>query len=180
MLNNINLEGLDAARKAISADRTQGVAKYGLQMTWEDGVRMKAETTAMSLGDQQIERNHAWVIDEPPELLGGSAGPTPQEYLMSGVGACIMVGFVVNASVRGIELHSLKLKMSGSLDLAGFMNLTEDAQVKMAGIDYEIEVGCDAEETLLEEVAKAAVEFSPNAMTVQNGVPVNGTLKIVA
>src|SRR5690606_27833571 len=121
---------------------------------------MTARTHGMQVGAEKIARNFSWQVDEPPQLLGASSAPTPQEYLMSGVGACIIVGFVVNASVKGVELKSLNLTMEGSLDLAGFMNLRDDAQVKMRGIEYEIEVDCDADQEVLEEIARAAVEFS--------------------
>lgn len=176
-MNGINLNALSDARKAIEADRPKGIASYGLSMTWMGGVRMMAETTGMQIGDEKITRNFNWLIDEPHQLLGEAVAPTPQEYLMSGVGACIMVGFVVNAAVRGIELRSLKLRLSGSLDLAGFMNIGRDAQVKMHGITYEIDADCDADPIALQEVAQAAFDFSPNAMTVQNGIPVIGGLK---
>lgn len=180
MMNGIDLKALETARNAISDNRPDGITSYGLSMIWMGGVRMKAQTTGMQIGSEKIARDFSWTVDEPPQLLGEGTAPTPQEFLMSGVGACIMVGFVVNAAVKGIELRALKLHMSGSLDLAGFMNLANDAQVKMQGIDYEIEVDCDADEAALQEVAKAAVEFSPNAMTVRNGVPVNGRLSVVA
>tara|TARA_R110002111_G_scaffold217922_2_gene280224 strand:- start:3118 stop:3657 length:540 start_codon:yes stop_codon:yes gene_type:complete len=176
-MNGINLEGLDAARKAIAANRKEGIASYGLAMTWKEGVQMEARATGIQIGSEKIARDFSWPVSEPAQLLGGNTGPTPQEYLMSGVGACIMVGFVVNASVKGVKLRALKINMTGSLDLAGFMNVGEDAQIKMRGIDYEIEVDCDADEATLDEIAKAAFEFSPNAMTVQNGIPVQGRVK---
>ncbi|MBE2275483.1 MAG: OsmC family protein [Rhodobacteraceae bacterium] len=179
-MNGINLEALSQARAAIAADRPAGITSYGLAMTWMGGVRMKAETTGMQIGTERIARDFTWLVDEPNQLLGDASAPTPQEFLMSGVGACIMVGFVVNAAVKGVELRSLKLRMSGSLDLAGFMNIGTGTQVKMQGIDYEIDADCDADPALLQEIAQAAVEFSPNAMTVRNGIPVTGGLKTVA
>lgn len=179
-MNGIDLKALEGARNAVAANRSEGITTYGLEMTWMGGVKMKARTTGMQIGSQKIERAFDWTVDEPNELLGEASAPTPQEFLMSGVGACIMVGFVVNAAAKGIALRSLKVTMSGSLDLAGFMNLADDAQVKMQGIDYEIEADCDADETALEEVAQAAVQFSPNAMTVKNGIPIKGGLKLRA
>ncbi|WP_138936099.1 OsmC family protein [Roseovarius arcticus] len=174
MLNDVNVEGLFEARDAIEADPAKGIAEYGVSLTWDKGVRATVNTLPMHLGGERIERNFTWVVDEPPQLLGESTGPTPQEYLMSGVGACIMVGFVVNTSVKKVALRSLKVTMTGSLDLAGFMNIRDDAEVKMKGLDYHIEVDADADDALLAEIEQAAVQFSPNAMTVAHGVPVGG------
>lgn len=179
MLNGIDVLGLNGAREAIRQDPDAGIARYGVLLNWQDGTRIEAQATQMSVGADKIERNFTWTIDEPPQLLGNSAGPTPQEYLMSGVAACIMVGFVVNAAVHDIKINRLSIRMEGSLDLAGFLNLRPDAQVKMGGLTYEIEVAADASKADLEKVAEKAFTFSPNAMTVANGIPIGGSLKIV-
>ena len=180
MLNGIDVAGLAAAREAIRSAPNEGAARYGVTLDWRGGTKLEARATGMSVGSEKIERGFKWTVDEPPQLLGDSAGPTPQEYLMSGVGACILVGFVVNAAVKGVKINALSLSMDGGLDLAGFLNLRADAQVKMTGLDYTIEVDADADDEVLNEIARTALEFSPNAMTARHGVPVNGTLKIAA
>jgi uncharacterized OsmC-like protein len=180
MLNGIDVVGLDGARDAIRQDPSAGIARYGVLLNWRDGTGIEAKATQMSVGAETIDRNFSWTIDEPPQLLGNSMGPTPQEYLMSGVAACIMVGFVINAAVHNIKIDRLAIKMEGSLDLAGFLNLRPDAQVKMNGLAYEIEVAAKASKADLEEVAKKAFAFSPNAMTIANGTRISGSLKIVS
>lgn len=176
MLNNVNTEGLAQARDAIRATPEAGIATYGVNVAWQSGVRAEVTALPMNLGGEEIPRDFKWVIDEPPQLLGESKGPTPQEFLMSGVGACIMVGFIVNASVKGITVRSLNVKMTGGLDLAGFLNLRDDAKVEMSGLEYEISVDADADAETLAEIEKAAVEFSPNAMSVKRGVPLSGNV----
>lgn len=180
MLNGIDTEGLAGAKAAIRAEPAAGLARYGVQLDWQGGTKIEASTLPMSVGGDAIPRAFSWTVDEPPQLLGQSTGPTPQEYLMSGVGACIMVGFVVNASVKGVALRSLRITMGGGLDLAGFLNLRPDAQIKMSGLTYDIEVDADADEALLQEIAGLAFNFSPNAMTAVHGVPVTGSLRIAA
>ncbi|MBV7257364.1 OsmC family protein [Pacificimonas sp. WHA3] len=176
MLNKVDVDALQGARDAITQDPAGGIAEYGIEIEWQQGVRGEVRSLPMRLGGEEIARDFTWIVDEPPQLLGESQGPTPQEYLMSGVGACIMVGFAVNASVREIELRSLKVTVTGSLDLAGFLNLREHAQVKMSGIEYHIEVDADADPATLKAIEEAAVNFSPNAMTVLHGIPVSGRL----
>ena len=180
MLNGIDTAGLAGARDAIRAEPSAGIARYGVALDWKQGTQIEARALTMQVGADRIERDFKWTVDEPPQLLGQSMGPTPQEYLMSGVGACIMVGFVVNAAVKGVALRSVRITMGGSLDLAGFLNLRSDAQIKMAGLTYEIDADCDADETTLQDIARTAFEFSPNAMTAVHGVPVTGGLKVRA
>ncbi|MCV2882986.1 OsmC family protein [Actibacterium sp. XHP0104] len=180
MLNNVDVDALDGARQQIRETPEAGLATYGVNLAWQSGVRAEVTALSMTVGGEEIPRDYTWVVDEPPQLLGESKGPTPQEYLMSGVGACIMVGFVVNASVRGIEIRKLDVKVTGGLDLAGFLNLRDDAKVEMSGLTYEISVDCDADAETLAEVEAAAVGFSPNAMSVKNGIPVTGSVTRVA
>ncbi|MBE2276047.1 MAG: OsmC family protein [Rhodobacteraceae bacterium] len=174
MINSIDLDQLQRAREHIAAHPAEGIARYGVGLTWQEGVRATVSTLPMQIGETTLPRSFGWTVDEPPELLGQSKGPTPQELLMSGVGACIMVGFVVNAAAKGVRLRSLTVELRGSLDLAGFMNLRSDAQIKMLGLEYAITVDCDAADEVLAEIERVAVEFSPNAMTVRNGVPLSG------
>lgn len=178
MLNGINLDGLNGAKQAITALPEAGIARYGVELDWKGGVKMIARALPMSVGADRIERDFTWTIDEPPQLLGNSTGPTPQEYLMSGVGACIMVGFVVNAAVEGVELEKLSVRLNGSLDLAGFLNLRPDAEIKMGGLSYEIEVRADAPQATLDRIAEKAFAFSPNAMTVAHGIPITGKMTV--
>lgn len=174
MLNNIDLEGLEGAKAAISETPAAGIATYGVNLNWQSGVRANVTTLPMNVGGEEIPRDFSWVVDEPPALLGESKGPTPQEFLMSGVGACIMVGFVVHASIKKIEIKSLNVKVTGGLDLAGFLNLRDDAKVEMSGIQYEIRIDSDASLEDLAEIERSAVDFSPNAMTVSRGIPLTG------
>jgi uncharacterized OsmC-like protein len=176
MLNDIDVEGLDAARKAILETPAAGAVRYGVNLVWKKGTQAEVSALPHRIGDETIERDFKWIVDEPPQLLGASSGPTPQEYLMSGVGACIMVGFVVNASVAGLKVRSLEVEVTRGLDLAGFLNLRSDAPIKMEGLHYTIRADADGTTEMLEGVARKAYEFSPNAMTVHHGVPITGRL----
>ena len=44
--------------------------------------------------------------------------------LMSAFNACIMVGYVVGASVNGIHLEKVEIETDGELDLRGFLGIT--------------------------------------------------------
>ena len=177
MMNGVDTQALAQAMSTIRENPPAGLAHYGVALAWAGGTKCNATALDMSIGSERIERCYTWTIDEPPQLLGTGGGPTPQELLMSGVGACIMVGFVVAAATQGIELRSLGIKMTGSLDLAGFLNLREDVTIAMRGITYEIVVDTDASDYQIEDLERIAVAFSPNAMTVKNGVPLRGTVR---
>ena len=116
------------------------------------------------------------MIDEPRQLLGTNYAPNPQEYLLSGVGACLMVAFTVGASMKEIQLESLKVTVSGELDLAGFLEVDSRAPVGFKQINYKIEVSGDGTFEDFEELRLKAQAHSPNAMTVMHGAKVTGQL----
>ena len=59
---------------------------------------------------------------------------------MAAFNACITVGYVAGASVRGITLKSLEIRTRGELDLRGFLGLSDDVPPGYEEIDYEVRI----------------------------------------
>jgi hypothetical protein len=87
-----------------------------------------------------------------------------------------MVGFLVGASIRGIQIERFAIDVHGELDLAGFLGVREDARVALSGIRYRMQVQADASDVVLEELRALAEAHSPNAMALSRGVPIRGEL----
>ena len=49
----------------------------------------------------------AYIVDEPPGLLGDDTAPNPSEASLAALGSCIAVGLHANAVARGIAIQSL-------------------------------------------------------------------------
>lgn len=179
MLNSIDLAAFEEARSAIASQPEEGIVTYGVELTWQEGTRSSARALPLQIGRETLDRSFRWTIDEPEPLLGGNSAPTPQEYLMSGVGACILVGFTIHASIAGVKIHKLAVTMTGSLNLSGFLNLDPNAPIEMAEIRYKISVDADGTLEQLRAIEANAVNFSPNAMTVARGVSFGGEMEIL-
>ena len=50
----------------------------------------------------------AYVVDEPPGLLGDDTAPNPSEASLAALGSCLAVGIHANAVARGITVLSSK------------------------------------------------------------------------
>jgi uncharacterized OsmC-like protein len=179
-INDIDLPALDRAKTEIQVQPEAGIITYGVELTWQNGTRSIAKALPILMGEEVIDRDFTWTIDEPLALLGGNCAPTPQEYLMSGVGACILVGFVVRAAIMGVKIHNLEVIMTGSLNLSGFLEIDPLAPVEMMGIHYNIAVEADGTKEQLAEIERDAINFSPNAMTVAKGVTFDGKMTILS
>lgn len=176
MRNGITAAGLSELAHEIGQDARQGIATYGVTVRWLSGTRARVETLPMTVGAHRVNRDFSWLIDEPRQLGGTNHAPNPQEYLLSGVGACIMVGFAVGATVMGIQLASLEVEVRSRLDLAGFLAVRPDAPVAMSGIEYTIHVTGDGTAEQFERLRQQAESHSPNAMSMLKGVPLSGRL----
>ena len=113
MRNGIPAAGLSELAHEIRDDAGQGIASYGVSVRWLSGTRAQVVTTLpMRIGAHRVNRDFSWMIDEPRQLGGANHAPNPQEYLLSGLGACLMVGFAVGATVMGIQLSTLSRSRS--------------------------------------------------------------------
>lgn len=179
MKNGISAAGLSEMAAEIKANPLQGRAQYGVVVAWQSGTRAVARALPMQVGEHRVNRDFTWAIDEPKQLGGSNHSPNPQEYLLSGLGACLMVGFAVGASVLGIQLSLLEVEVRSELDLAGFLSVREDARVALKEIRYTFRVSGDGTPEQFETLRRQAVAHSPNAMSLANGVPLEGTLVLV-
>ena len=178
MRNSIAVSALSEYVNEITEFPAEGIAKYGVELNWETGTRSRVTALPMEIGPHVVNREFEWVIDEPRQLLGTNQAPNPQEYLLSGMGACILVGFTVGASIMEVQLESLKVTVKGELNLAGFLGVDENAPIGFKAIQYLIEVSGDGTTEQFEQLSEKAVSHSPNAMTVMKGAELKGELII--
>ena len=178
MKNGISIAALSEMSHEIEADPAQGQATYGVVVNWLSGTRANVSTMPMMIGAHRVQRDFHWTIDEPRQLGGSNHGPNPQEYLLSGLGSCLMVAFAVGASVLGIQLSLLEVSVQARLDLAGFLQVRPDAMVQLQEITYRIRVKGDGSAEQYEQLLQQAQAHSPNAMSLKNGVRLSGTLEL--
>ena len=73
-------------------------------------------------------RAHTLVVDEPPQLGGGDAGPNPVELILAALGSCQEITYRAFASALGIPLERVAVELEGEIDLRGFFGV--DATVR--------------------------------------------------
>lgn len=116
----------------------------------------------------------AFVIDEPPGLLGDNTAPNPSEIVLGALGSCLVVGIQANAAAKGITLTKLELSLEGDINIVSTWGTGDLAKPQMGCTDVrvQVEIEGDAERAVLEEMVAHANTWSPVSTTLSNPVPV--------
>ena len=175
-VNGIDLDGLDALVESIAGDPSRARAGFRVKTEWKGQTRSESTVDAFTLGGASVPRSFTIAADEPHELLGTNAAPNPQELLMAAVNACMMVGYVAQASVRGIALDSCRIETEGELDLRGLLGMDETIPPGCRRINYTVFLEGDCTQAQFEEIHQAVTATSPNYFNMAQPIQMCGRL----
>lgn len=177
-VNGLDLAALGESIEAIEQDAAKGKVDFNVTTRWTGQTRSESVVDGFTLGGERIARSHKIIADEPCELLGGDSAANPQELLMAAVNACMMVGYVAGASVKGITLESVEIRTRGQLDLRGFLGLRDDVAPGYEAIDYDVRIKGDGSPEQFEEIHRNVMKTSPNYFNMSRPIKMNGKLQL--
>ena len=177
-VNGLDLAALGEVVEAVEKDASVGKAGFEVKTRWTGQTRSETTVDGFTLGGERISRSHKIIADEPCELLGGDSAPNPQELLMAAVNACMMVGYVAGASLKGITLESVEIRTKGELDLRGFLGLDDTVPPGYEAIDYEVRIKGDGTPEQFEEIHQTVMKTSPNYFNISRPIRMNGSLRV--
>lgn len=178
VINGIDTAALTQFAGAVQQDPAQGMVSYKVASSWKGGTRMEAKVPGFSLGGVDYANPFTIGVDEPAQLLGTNTAPSPSELIMSGLNACMMVGYVANAALMGVTLEKLEIETTGSLDLRGFLGLDASVKPGFDEIRYTVRIKGDGTPEQFEEIHKTVTALSPNRWTIANPVKLVPTLVV--
>jgi uncharacterized OsmC-like protein len=178
-LNGIDLEALASVTQEIGQDPGKAKIGFRVRSAWQGRTRSRAEVTSYTIGGERVARRFSIDVDEPFELLGENTAPNPQEMLMTALNACVMVGYVVGASVRGIKLSRLEIEAEGELDLRGFLGLDANVRPGYDKLRYTVRIKGDGTREQLNELHETVIKTSPNVFNVGQPVPIEARLELI-
>lgn len=176
-VNGIDLDALNETVNAIADDPSRGVVAFRVRTDWTGQTRSESTIESYTIGGERIERRHKVVADEPCELLGTNSAPNPQELLMSAVNACMTVGYVAQAAVRGVNLTACRIEMEGELDLRGFLGMDATIPNGYQHIDYVVALEGDGTTEQYAAIHAAVQATSPNYFNMNQAIAMNGRLR---
>ncbi|MGH7934995.1 MAG: OsmC family protein [Candidatus Binataceae bacterium] len=158
-LNGLRIEKINQILDSMRDDPETLKAVSGpwkSRVVWQGGFKAKA-----------YMRKHTVQLDEPEGLDASDSAASAHEQLLSAVGSCLTVGYVLNATKRGVKIRDLEIALEGNFD-----NILKWAGHSPAGnpgypsIKAKCFVSADADEKTLREIWQAAIDGSPVTQTV--------------
>ena len=168
------VNGLDvsAFREALEAVRgTPGASKgpKAARVRWLEGLKLRA-----------YARDHVFEIDEPTHLTGEDTAPNAMEYVLGALGACYLTGFVLNASLRGIDLYNAEVVLNSTQEnVFNFLGLSDDPHPGFDDVVAKLYVQADADDEVLREIWERTVKTSPVGNSLERVVPVRAEMVVV-
>ena len=177
-VNGLDVDALANVIRAIEQDPAKGQVEFRVRSEWKGQTRSRAVVESYTIGGQEVHRSFAIDADEPFELLGRNTAPNPQELLMTALNACITVGYVAGASMRGITLEKVEIETSGALDLRGFLGIDPAVRPGYETIRYVVRIKGDGTPAQFREIHDMVAKTSPNYFNIARPVNIDARLVV--
>ena len=178
MTDNPIRNGVDTATLFATIDAVKGnneIADFQFRATntWVSGTHNRSTLHGFFGATQEMTHKQPFIFDadHPAVLVGQDNGPTPVEFLLHALAACLTAGIANVAAARGVNLTSVESTVEGDIDLLGILGLSDEVRNGYQGIRVSFTIRGDDPEKL-----RAVVEQSRKRSAVfdvlTNGVPV--------
>lgn len=177
--NGVNVEGLFGALDAVKAQPAAAKFQFKAENEWISGTHSRSRIHEFfGLGAPQAHSQaFEYEADHPTQLVGTDLGPSPAEFLLHALAACITAGIGNVASVRGIELKRVQTTVTGDIDLVGLLGIDPTVRNGYGSIEVEVSIEGGAGADDLAKVVERSVARSAVYDMLTNGTAVNVSVK---
>jgi uncharacterized OsmC-like protein len=171
--NGVDVPALFATLDAVKGAPEIADFQFRARNTWVSGTHNRTAIQGFyGAGQEDTTRTEPFIYDadHPAVLVGGGKAPTPVEFLLHAIAACLTSGLANIAAARGITLHRVESTVEGDIDLLGILGLSDEVRNGFQQIRVSFVVEGDASP----EQLAALVEQSRRRSAVYD-VLVNGT-----
>ena len=117
-------------------------------------------------------RQHHLIVDEPPQLGGGDAGPNPVELILAALGACQEITYKAYATALGIDLKRVSVELTGEIDLRGFFGVDPNVRAGYQAIRGRVRIESSATPAELTRLKQLVDSHCPVLDMLSTPVPV--------
>jgi uncharacterized OsmC-like protein len=161
---------LDAVKQSPEAARFQ----FRAHNQWVSGTHNRSSIADyFGVGEERThERTFVFDADHPAVLVGRDQGPTPVEFVLHALAACLTAGLANIAAARGVRLTEVRSTVTGDIDLNGILGLDPQVRNGYQGITVRFTVKGDAPPEKLRELVEQSRARSAVYDVITNQVPI--------
>lgn len=172
--NGVNVAALLEAREAMTGTPEAAAFKWRARNEWVNGAHSR--TTIEDFfgvgGEQGHVKAFTYDADHPEVFAAPDNAPTPVEFVLHALAACLTAGVASVAQNRGIQLTSVTSTLEGDMDLAGILGIDSDTRNGYSQIRVSFDVAGDATDDELRAVVAQSAKRSAVYDVIANPVDV--------
>jgi uncharacterized OsmC-like protein len=179
--NGVDTATLFATIDAVKAAPQAAQFQFRAHNEWISGTHNRGSIhDFFGVGEERAhERTFTFDADHPAVLVGQDNGPTPVEFVLHALAACLTAGLANIAAARGIQLTEVRSTVTGDIDLNGILGLDPSVRNGYQNITVRFTVKGDAPAEKLRALVDQSRARSAVFDIITNGVPVSVEIETV-
>ena len=173
--NGVDVPTLFATIDAVKGDPDIADFRFRVRNEWLGGTHSRSEYHDFFGAKQELAHEQVTTVesDHPRVLVGNDHAPTPVEYLLHALAACLTSGIANVASARGVTLTRVSSTVTGDIDLLGILGLSDHVRNGYERLDVTFHIEGDADDETLRSIVEQSRRRSAVYDALTNPTPVH-------
>jgi uncharacterized OsmC-like protein len=174
-LNGVDTPTLISTINAVGAKPELAKFTFRNSNEWISGTHSRSTMKGFygAGGEHAHKASYSAESDHPAVLCGADNAPTPVEWLLHALAACLTAGIGNIAAARGVKLTRVKSTVEGNIDLRGILGLSDEVRNGYEGVTARFEIEGDAPPETLRAIVEQSRARSAVFDVLTRGVPVS-------
>ena len=171
--NGVDTATLFATLDAVKAAPEAAKFQFRASNDWVSGTHSRGTIDGFfGVGEERShERTFRFDADHPAILVGRDNGPTPVEYVLHALAACLTAGIANIAAARNVNLTEVTSTVEGDIDLLGILGIGSGVRNGFEQVKVSFKLRGD-DPAKLRKIVEQSTARSAVYDIVTNGVPV--------
>ena len=134
--------------------------RFSARNEWVEGTASRSTIHEWyGIGADQVHvEEFSYKADHP--TLGHGHGPTPQEYVLHALAACITAGIATGAAARNIKLNRVSSQVSANIDVRGVLGVDPDVRKGFSGVRVDVDIDADCSDEQKDALLAGGAKYS--------------------
>ncbi len=147
--------------------------RFSARNEWVEGTASRSTIHEWyGIGADQVHvEEFSYKADHP--TLGHGHGPTPQEYVLHALAACITAGIATGAAARNIKLNRVSSQVSADIDVRGVLGVDPDVRKGFSDVQVDVDIDADCSDEQKDALLAGGAKYSAVFDMLSNPTEVN-------